>query len=239
MKRLLSFISLSLLFCTLSFGQELNPKFDRDSLFNVLVKKIPEAKRQEFKDGYKTASIKEKDFYIFMLNMPQSSKEALINNISKKKPQINNLISNYNALVPKDYTVYVEFTPADSLFDIPESVDLHVTQKGKETETGHTLAYGSAELNSKLQKLGWNNQTLEKIKKLLADAGCISIENNDVTVVGFARSGLAKYGFLVFPKPLNFKEISEYNDGCHYLYHENNLVLTFGGGAIGPDCFPE
>jgi hypothetical protein len=238
MIRFLAFIALCLSFSTLCQAQQLDPKYNRDSLFNALVMKLPEPKRQQYREGYITSGVKDKDFYIYILNMPVSSKEALTSNISRKKAKINELVKSYNALVPKGYSVFVEFNPEDKLFKIPASIDLHITQ-GTETDTGHDLAYGSADLKKKLDRLGWTTQTLDTIKKLLADAGCISIENNDVTIVGFARSGMGKYGFLVFPKVLNNTEITEYNDGCHYIYHENNMVLTYGGGAVGPDCFPD
>lgn len=238
MKQSLCFIAFYICFSTLAYSQKLNPKYDRDSLFNALVTKLPEPKRQEFKDGYKTADVKNKEFFIYLLNMPTSSKDALISNISRKKAKIYELVKGYNALVPKGYSVYVEFTPEDKLFQMSAVVDLHISKDGS-TDSGYTLPYNSPELNKKLATLGWTAQTLESIKKMLADAGCISIENNDVTVVGYARSGMGKYGFLVFPKPLNGKEIAEFNDDCHYIYHENNLVLTYGGGAVGPDCFPD
>jgi hypothetical protein len=237
MKQFFCFIAFTI--CTTAvYSQRLDPKYNRDSLFNALVMKLPEPKRQQYKEGYITSGVKDKDFYIYILNMPVSSKDALVNNISRKKAKINELVKSYNALVPKGYSVFIEFNPEDKLFSIPASIDLHITQ-GAETDTGNDLPYGSAELNKKLATVGWNTQTLDAIKKLLANAGCISIENNEVTIVGFARSGMGKYGFLVFPKVLNNKEITEYNDGCHYIYHENNLVLTYGGGAVGPDCFPD
>jgi hypothetical protein len=29
----------------------------------------------------------------------------------------------------------------------------------------------------------------------------------------------------------------KYNDGCTYILVDNRLVLEYGGGAIGPQCF--
>ena len=90
-----------------------------------------------------------------------------------------------------------------------------------------------------IKPLGWTNATLTTIKKLLADANCVSIENGDITTVGFARSGMGKYSFKLFDKDLSSEQIKEYNDGCMYIFHKKNIVLEYGGGAVGSQCFPD
>jgi len=239
MIRFLAFITLCLSFSPLCQAQQLDPKYNRDSLFNALASKLPEAERRQFNEGYVTDDAKGKESLVYMLHLPRSSKDKMTATIGRKKPQITTLVKSYTALVAKGYTVYIEFNPEDKMFRMPASINLHITQ-GAETDTGHALLYGSAGLKKKLDQLGWTNQTLEKIKALLDNVGCISIKNgDDKTEIGFARSGMGKYGFLLFPKVLNNTEITAYNDGCHYLYHENNLVLTYSNGGVGPDCFPD
>ena len=89
-----------------------------------------------------------------------------------------------------------------------------------------------------MKKIGWNQNTLKFIQKLLTEANCISIKNGKMTNIGFARSGMGKYSYNIFENKLDQKEISEFNDGCTYIYYKDNIVLEYGGGAIGPQCFP-
>jgi len=87
--------------------------------------------------------------------------------------------------------------------------------------------------------LKWTNETLAIIKKLLSDANCVSIENGQITTIGFARSGMGKYSYLLFDNNLTAAQVKQYNDGCIYIYYKNNIVLEYGGGAVGPQCFPD
>lgn len=239
MKRL--FFSALLLGTLYAHSQEFNPKYNRDSIFNALIVKAPEAKRAELTKMYQESEGQAKDFIILILNSPRSSKQELINNITKKRSELLALSKGYNALVPAGYTVFVEFNPADDIFTMPATIDLHIYGKEKTKEDkGYQLKYGSPELKKQLKRIGWTEQTLEKAKQLLATANCISIQNGAAyNEIGFARSGMGKYGMLLAPKPFNAKEISEYSDDCHYIYYENYLILTYAGGAVGPDCFPD
>jgi hypothetical protein len=90
-----------------------------------------------------------------------------------------------------------------------------------------------------IKPLGWTNETLTIIKKLLAEANCVSIKNGNITTIGFARSGMGKYYFLLFDNDLTSAQIKEYNDGCRYIFYKKNIVLEYGGGAVGPQCFPD
>jgi len=94
-------------------------------------------------------------------------------------------------------------------------------------------------LTEMFKLLNWDYNTLKKIEKLLTDANCISIKNGSITEIGFAISGLGKYSYLIFDKNLTGTQINEYNDGCSTIFYEKNIVLQYGGGAIGPQCFPD
>jgi hypothetical protein len=90
-----------------------------------------------------------------------------------------------------------------------------------------------------LRSINWNDATLKIIKKLLIDANCISIENGEVFDIGFARSGLGLYSYLLFNTDLNADQIQRNNDGCNFIFYKKNIVLKYGGGAVGPQCFPD
>ena len=177
-----------------------------------------------------------------MFSMPRSSKRELISNIDSNFDKINLLKTSYLKLVPKDYLVSIEFNPADKIASTKESIDLGIEHKyNKQTDYKKewNLEYNSKVLAEMIKPLGWTIETLTKIKKLLADANCVSIENGDITTIGFARSGMGKYFFKLFDSDLNSDQIKQYNDSCTYIYYKKNIVLEYGGGAVGSQCFPD
>ena len=68
---------------------------------------------------------------------------------------------------------------------------------------------------------------------------CISIAGKDPVVIGWQRSGMGKFSYNIFDKNLEENKIKDYNDGCTYVFYKDNIVLEYGGGAIGMQCFPE
>ena len=94
-------------------------------------------------------------------------------------------------------------------------------------------------LDSALKIINWNKENLFQIKSFLKDANCISIENGEPTTIGFARSGMGKYSFKIFNQNLDDHQIEKYNDGCNYIFYKDNIVLEYGGGVMGPQCFPD
>lgn len=228
------------LICLKGQAQKFNPHIDKDSLFNVLIKEVHPDKKQELSKSYQNGNNKYKEFLLHMLYMPRSSKAEMISNFEKNKDRIFLLRDEYSKLVPKDHTVYIEFNPEDKVFQMPASIDLHIYAKEEsETPGGFNLQYQSEELSEGLVYIGWDVNTLKIIKQLLDDAGCVSIHNGPEDAIGFARSGMGKYSYLIFSKPLTPTQIQEYNGGCTFIYYKDNIVLQYGGGAIGPQCFPD
>lgn len=115
------------------------------------------------------------------------------------------------------------------------------TVKNKETKVMQDwqLDPNEGKLKKMIASIGWNKVTLAGIKKMLADAHCISIENGKATKIGFARSGLGLYSYLLFDKPLGDVQKQNYNDGCQYIYYNQSIVLEYDGGAAGSQCFPD
>jgi len=192
---------------------------------------------------YDTASDEEKEFFIAMINMPVSSKKALIKNIDTNYQNIAHLKKEYLKLVPVGFTIYIEFKPADKVLDQPEEIDLFIykgSQPGELSIQKWNLQYGDPVLDLLLKMAGWNYATLDKIKMLLHNANCISIKNGeDMITIGYARSGMGMYFYDLFNKDLTPAQIKDYNDGCTYIYYKQNIVLEYGGGAIGSQCFPD
>ena len=230
---------------------------DKDSLFDVSVKRLPENMREEYAKEYKNGNEQSKEFLLFMISMPKSSKKELIENFENKKTELQNLKKEYFKFVPKNYFVEIELEAESKILNVPEQITIKIyktisvteNQKGnnvvKRNENlelvskNWNLKPNSKELEEILKTLNWTRQTIIEIKKLLKQANCISIENGKVTTIGFARSGMGLYSYKIFEKELTSKQKTEYNNGCEYIYYKDNIVLEYGGGAVGPQCFEE
>ena len=147
----------------------------------------------------------------------------------------------------KEFLLLVLSMPISSKDELIKNIDLNygkinvlkIDMNNKSFVQKWNLEYNSDSLNKMLKLLNWTNETLKTIKKMLVDANCVSIENGENTKIGFARSGFGKYSYLLFNKDLTTEQIKEYNDGCSYIFYKNNIVLEYGGGALGPQCFPD
>jgi hypothetical protein len=242
MKSLLFFAMTICFLTSKTYGQEFNKAINKDSLLQTIVKDLPEDKKAELLKMYNEGNEQTKEFFLVMFSMPRSSKKEMIANIDSNLGNINILKTEYSKLVPKNYVVSIEFNPADKITLTKESIDLKIedtSNKQWNLEQEWNLEYNSKKLVGMLKRLGWTNQTSEKIKKLLAEAKCVSIENGNITTIGFARSGMGKYFVKLFDNNLSDEQIKQYNDGCTYIFYKNNIVLEYGGGAVGSQCFPD
>lgn len=239
------FASLIILFFVPIFAikaQGFNKSINKDSLFREMIKLLPKEKQVELSETYKSADPQSQEFLLFMLSMPRSSKAEMIKNIDSNYSNIVKLQTGYSQLVPKGFKVYIEFNPINNILKTKESIDLKIYhKKGIEniTDQEWDLEFGAAKLNKMLKTIGWNDDTLLKIKNLLKDANSISIENGDVTNIGFARSGMDKYSYNLFNHDLTAIEIKKNNDKCTFIFYKKNIVLEYGGGAMGSQCFPD
>jgi hypothetical protein len=246
MKRKFLVIAILLLgFVKTTFSQEFNKNIDKDSLFAEILKDIPVEKRNEFKKTYEDGNEQSKEFLLLMFSMPRSSKNELIDNYENNSKEIINLKMEYSKLVPDSLIVSIEFNPENKTVSTPESIDLKIYRKnpnGRSTVVNQewNLDKESDKLAEMLLIIGWNQKTLNEIKELLDSANCISIENaSNNASIGFARSGMGKYYYLVFNEILTENEIERYNDDCMYIYYKDNIVLEYGSGATGSLCFPD
>ncbi|MBD1365865.1 hypothetical protein IDJ77_18765 [Mucilaginibacter sp. ZT4R22] len=239
-------ISILTFVCLLSIitasGQVFNKSINKDSLVKAILKDLPENKKVEFLEAYNSSDVRSKEFLLFMFSMPKSSRKELIKNIDSNYENVDALKTQYNKLVPPNYTVSIEFNPENKIVSTKETIDLKIAllKNNMTTVTQEwNLELNSEKLNQMLVMLNWNNETLITIKKLLANANCISIENGQKANIGFARSGMGKYSYLLFSDDLTAAQIKHYNNGCEYIFYKKRIVLQYGGGAVGPQCFPD
>lgn len=221
-----------------------NPKINKDSLFQVIIKKIHPSKVDGLTKTYKEGNEGSKEFLLMMFSLSESSKKEQIKNLETNENSIIKLIKEYSILVPDSLSVDIEFNPKDIILSTNKSIDLRIHSNRKSKNSGieldfheWNLPHTSEVLLEQIKILGWNEKTLLDIENLLSNAECRSIENGKISTVGFARSGMGKYSYKFFEEDLSEKEQTEFNDGCSYIYYERNIVLEFGGGAVGRQCF--
>jgi len=162
----------------------------------------------------------------------------LINNFNDKHSQIFSAKKYFNKIVPPNKIVEIEFKDDDEIERL--SISPRDTGRGSNIALEFedwNLKLKSKRVDSILKVLGWTNNTLSTLKEKLDEANCISIDNGDPGKIGFKRSGLGMYFFNVFDKPIPDNLKSRYNDSCTYIYVNPNLVLEYGGGAVGNQCF--
>jgi hypothetical protein len=236
---------LAIIVVVLAFGNNLKAQsFNQDTAFKMVLEKVPAEYRADLKAQYDTASVEDREFMIVMLSMPTSSKNELIKNIESNLSAISAVKEQYSKMIPADRTVRIVFNPEEKLLKTKENIDIRI-MKGKENEYPDVLCqewnldYASPKLDSILVTITLDHQKLLDIKRLLESISCISIENGNPTTIGFAYSGMGLYSFKIFDQDLTSLQIENYNDGCEYIFYKNNIVLEYGGGAIGPQCFPD
>jgi hypothetical protein len=163
---------------------------------------------------------------------------GLISNFYEKKAEIYELKRYFASRVPAKTIVEIEFKD-------DEKIARFGVYPGKD-EADQTVKFldWNLDVNSKkvatvLKTIGWTPQTLKMIKRKLDAANCISIQSGDPAKIGFKRSGMGMYFFDVFDKPVSDSLKARYNDSCTYIYANRKLVLEYGGGAVGSQCFPQ
>jgi hypothetical protein len=159
------------------------------------------------------------------------STQDLIDNYNKKTEKIWQVKDYINKIVPQNKSVDIEFDGNHKFFIF------HVVDNGY-YDSNWDLKLSSQKTDTLLQKLGWTKETLKLLKEKLDNANCISVESGEPCKIGFQRSGMGKYFYDLFNKPIPDSLKSMYNDSCTYILYNDSVVLEYGGGAIGPQCFP-
>ena len=188
-------------------------------------------------------------------DMPTSSEKELKDNYDKKRKEIAALKTYYNSITPKDFEVHIEFSsdnsidfkvfyvttpkfPRKALFE-QWDINPYNFKPAVSAQDNTEFAAETKLLDVVKKRLGWTDETFKTIKKYLDNANCISVTNGNPTNIGFRRSGMGMYFYNLFDRPLSDSLKKVYNDSCTYRLYNDTLALEYGGGAIGPQCFPD
>jgi hypothetical protein len=186
-----------------------------------------------------------KSYFLFLVSVYLTSctfytKEDLIQNYNKKEHQILGLKEYFLSIVPADKKVEIEFENDNRLFRFGV---YPMNPKTKWINYPIFLEWNldvhSKKVDSVLKSMNWNVETLKRIKEKLDAANCIHIESGEPTKIGFQRSGMGMFIYNVFDHPLPDSVKQYFNRNCQYKVFSDKLVLEYGSGAVGSDCFQE
>jgi hypothetical protein len=168
------------------------------------------------------------------------TKKDLVANYEAKKSAILAVKDYFASIVPLHKRVEIEFTNSHTLgrLDVA-SLDPASGATIYPIFLQWDLSTSSPQVDSVLAALHWTQATLQQLKHKLDIAFCISIGSGDPCQVGFQRSGMGMYFYDLFSKPIPDSLKDTYDNGCTYITYNPIVVLEYGGGAIGPQCFPK
>lgn len=180
-------------------------------------------------------------FFIFDFgNGKRYSKEDLINNYQIKGIELYQLKDFYNKLVPGDKVVEIEFT---SNKEIARLAVTNLNSISKHDEKQYfcewNLDIQSDKVDSIISALGWTQTTLSNIKFHLDKANCIGVSNGDPADIWFQRSGSGMYSYKLFSEAIPDSIRSQVNGSCSHILYNDKVILEYGSGAVGSDCFPK
>lgn len=156
----------------------------------------------------------------------RSDEEIMIRNYQEKQTQITELKRYFVSIVPSNTSVHIEF-------DNDEELAIFSTSN----KAYYNLNISSLEAYETATSLGWNIETLKILKSKLDNANCISIENGNPATIGFKRQSFGMFLYKIFDQSLSDSLCNKYNDGCRFIYYTDTVILEFGGGVFGAECF--
>jgi hypothetical protein len=193
---------------------------------------------------------------LFLSSCGMKTKEGLTENYDENKNGIIELKNFYNNTVPKDFIVRIRYNSSDN-------IDLFVYQPTENSEK-HELLFQQWNLDiddyvpenprsdydkkyhgitnsfeEVKEKLNWTNETFAKIYDKLDDVNCMGITNGNPTEIEYGFKGMGMFSYLIFDENLNSELQEKHSDDCTQMFYKENVVLSYGSGAIGSLCTPE
>jgi hypothetical protein len=159
------------------------------------------------------------------------SKEDLIENYELKKNEIQEIKKFIDSKIPSKTYLSIEFKN--------NQIEILHLKKNDIYENNWNIPINSKKIDSILSEIGWTKTDLKNLKHKLHNANCISVSSGSPLTIGWQRSGMGKYFYKIFDQNLNDSIKALYDEGCNYDYYKDNIVLEYGGGAFGRQCFSD
>lgn len=178
--------------------------------------------------------------------------KELVENYENKSNEIYELVDYVKQNTPDEYVVYLEYEKKNKIdFFVGKKVKVgthlrfewlfmawsyHIKTPYKDNTDGRKkkISYNEA-----MRLLNWNDETLHQIFELLKEANCISFETGEPFSVGYARSGMGKYLYNFFEKPIPEGHKARWNDKENFVLYNERVVLEYGAGAGGRQVFSQ
>ncbi|WP_312075378.1 hypothetical protein [Chryseobacterium sp.] len=152
-----------------------------------------------------------------------------------KEKEIEELIKYYNQIRPDGYLIDIEFEDDKTLGRL--QISTHNDSLNQVIYQKWDVDVNVLQKDSLKTILKWREEDVFKLKEKLDKANCISVEDGEPIKIGFKRSGLGMYSFNIFQEIQTDR--TEYQNRCEYILVNRKLMLEYGGGAVGPQCFPK
>jgi hypothetical protein len=195
-------------------------------------------------------------FSIFLLSCGHSKRKSdLIANFEERSSEIMKVKNYFEQIVPKNFNIRIRYESSDEIDlvvyeRLNDSMDnellfrkwnIDIDNYKEEPQSDYDKKYHGKTNSFELAKtkLNWTNETIEKLYEKLETADCIGISNWEPIEIEYGYNGLGVYSYKIFREKLNEELIEKYNDGCNNIYYKDNIVLSYGGGAIGMQCFED
>jgi len=163
---------------------------------------------------------------------PTYSQTDLIRHYEAEALELWALKAYLNSIVPAHHSVVIEF-------EGQRTIPIFHVQVNEAYDSNWDVPWDSPQADTLLQQLGWTRQTLTTLQAKLDQASCISIASGEACTIGYQRSGMGMYSYILFSTPLSDSVQAQYSRSCSYIVYKPQVVLEYGGGAIGPQCFEE
>lgn len=170
-------------------------------------------------------------------------KSKLASNYEKHKLEIwalkkycDSLIRLKDSLVVEEITLEFENSKklkkvSISYYDTARSAERIIYEK-------FGIYISDSELKNMLAKFSWQMADLRGIYQRLKKINCISVSIGKPFYIGYKRTFMAKYSYVLFDRLVN-KSDKLYNDSCNYYLYSENIGFNYSTGVVGPECFPE
>ena len=192
---------------------------------------------------------------LFVTSCGMKSKQDLTENYDENKSKIIELKDYFNKIIPENYLVTIRYNASDN-------INLFVYQPVKNSEN-HELLFQQWDLDLDnyepqpqteyekqyhgitnsleilKEKLNWTDETFVELYKKLDNINCIGISNGKPTEIEYGFKGMGVFSYLIFDENLNTALQEKHSDDCSQMFYKDNVVLSYGSGAVGSFCTPE